>query len=140
MEDLEVVRQWLLSYPKWDAGGPWYIDDTPAVPGCVGLFPMGLEELSRKTDVRGNVRTRNRYTLALYKVVGRDEDRTQDAAWLLEFQAWVQDQSARGLAPLFGGYQQVRAEKGRRKEPDRGGCGMYSLLLTFEFSKEFKEE
>ena len=38
MTDLEKVRQWLLSYPKWEEGGVLYVDHTDAVPGNGGLY------------------------------------------------------------------------------------------------------
>lgn len=140
MTDLEKVRQWLLTYPQWDAGGLLYIDYTDAVPGNLGLYPTGLEEISHREDVLGGITVKNRYHFALYRVAARQEDNTQDALWLLEFQKWVQSQSAAGLAPTFGDepkQERLRAEKGKLKEVSQTGTGTYVVTLTAEFVKYY---
>lgn len=140
MTDLEKVRQWLLGYPQWDAGGLLYIDFTDAVPGNAGLFPGGLEELSRTEDIMGTVRTVNRYHFALYRVTTGQEDNTINAQWLLDFQNWVQSQSAARLAPTFGdepAEEKMRAQKGRLKESGQTGTGVYLVSLTADFVKYY---
>ena len=140
MTDLEKVQQWLLTYPQWEEGGLLYVDYTDAVPGNAGLYPNGLEEISRKTDVLGNVTVQNRYHFALYRVVTATEDNTGSAQWLLEFQKWVQSQSAAGLAPQFGdepAQEWIRAEKGKLKEVSQTGTGTYVVTLTAEFVKYY---
>lgn len=140
MTDLEKVRQWLLSYPKWEEGGLLYIDYTDAVPGNAGLYPSGLEMVSRREDVLGNVTVQNRYHFALYRVVTGQEDNTQNAQWLMEFQQWVQSQSVAGLAPQFGdepARERMRAEKGKLKEASQTGTGTYMVTLTAEFIKHY---
>lgn len=136
MTDLEKVKQWLTAYPNWDAGGLMYIDYTDAIPGNTGLFPQGLEEVSRQEDVLGNRRVRGRYHFALYRVAERREETGSDAAWLLEFQKWVQQQSAAGLAPRFGDIQtaeKIRAENGKLCNIDPAGVITYVVELTAEF-------
>lgn len=140
MTDLEKVRQWLLGYPEWDAGGLLYIDYTDAVPGNAGLYPNGLEELSRQEDVMGIVRVQNRYHFALYRVVSQQEDNAANAAWLLDFQNWVQRQCAAGLAPTFGdepARERIRAQKGKLKEVSQTGTGTYVVTLTADFVKYY---
>ena len=140
MTDLEKVRQWLLGYPAWEEGKLLYIDYTDAVPGNAGLYPNGLEEVSRKTDVLGNVTVQNRYHFALYRVVDGQEDNTENAAWLMAFQKWVQSQSAAGLAPQFGdepARERIRAEKGKLKEASQTGTGTYVVTLTAEFTNYY---
>lgn len=135
MTELEKVKQWLLGYPQWDAGGLIFIDYTDAVPGNMGLFPRGLEQVSVREDVLGNRAVRCRYHFALYKVAGRWEE---DAAWLLEFQNWVQQQSAAGLAPRFGDVpeeERIRAENGKLYKADPAGVVTYAVTLTAEFTR-----
>ena len=139
MDILDKVRQWVTGFPLWEAGNLLYIDFTDAVPGNGGLFPGGLEIVSSRADVAGNVTLRCRYNFVLYRVGGGCPD-GQDAAWLLEFQNWVMAQSAAGLAPVFGdvpAQERIRAEKGKRKETFASGIGMYAVVLTAEFVKKF---
>ena len=138
MTDLEKVRQWLLSYPKWEEGGVLYVDHTDAVPGNGGLYPLGLEELSCREDLLGNVTVQCRLRFTFYRVTaGQDQTHAQ---WLLDFQQWVQQQSAAGLAPKFGDErhkERLRAEKGKLSEASQTGTGTYAVTLTAEFIKYY---
>lgn len=139
MTDLEKLRQWLTTYPKWEEG-KLHVDYTDALPGNLGLYPAGLEEVSRREDVLGGIMVRNRYHFALYRVAARREDNEENAQWLLEFQKWVQSQSAAGLAPRFGdesNQERLRAEKGKLKEASQTGTGTYTVTLTAEFIKYY---
>lgn len=140
MEDLEKLQAWLLSYPQWGDSG-LYLDYNDGIPGSAGLYPAGIEELSRQTDLLGNVLTRNRCSFALYRVVAGQQDNEAQAAWLLEFQNWVQQQSAMGLAPRFGdGDERMWAQKGRLKEASQTGTGIYVVTLIAEFTKHYEKE
>lgn len=137
MNHLEMLRQWLLTYPNWGESGPLYVDYTDCVPGA-GLFPAGLEELSRQEDVLGNVTVKCRYHFALYRVSAAQEDRAGEAQWLLGFQQWVQQQSVAGLAPQFGdvpGAERLRAQKGKLKEASQTGLATYVVTLIADFTK-----
>lgn len=138
MTDLEKVRQWVLSYPGWGEETWLYTDYTDAVPGNGGLYPMGLEEISRREDVLGNVTVQCRYRYSLYRVTAGQADKTDQAKWLLEFQQWVQQQSAAGVAPRFGDVpekERIRAEKGKLHQVSQTGTGIYGVTLTAEFVK-----
>lgn len=137
MNDLEKLRKWLLTYPGWGESGLLYVDYTDAVPG-LGLYPAGLEELSRQEDVLGNVTVKCQYHFALYRVTAAQEDKTEDAQWLLNFQQWVQQQSVAGRAPKFGdvaGAERLRAQKGKLKEASQTGTATYVVTLTVDFTK-----
>lgn len=141
MRDLEKLRQWVMSFPRWEDESLLYIDYTGAVPGNVGLYPAGLEEVSRTEDVLGNVTVLCRYRFSLYRVSSGQEDGTINALWLMDFQNWVRDQSLRGLAPAFGddpAKEQIRAEKGRLKNGSQTGTGVYCVELTAEFVKVYE--
>lgn len=136
MNDLEKLRQWLQTYPNWGKSS-LYVDYTDGATGN-GLYPAGLEELSRREDVLGNVALRCRYHFSLYRVTAAQEDKTEDALWLLQFQQWVQQQSIAGLAPTFGdvpGAEQLRAQKGKLKEASQAGMATYVVNLTADFTK-----
>ena len=139
MTDLDKLRQWLATYPKWEEGR-LHVEYTDALPGNLGLYPTGLEEVSRREDVLGNVAVKNRYRFVLYRVAARQENNEENALWLLDFQNWVQKQSAAGLAPRFGDAPQqerLLAEKGKLKEGSQTGTGIYAVTLTAEFVKYY---
>lgn len=139
MEEIEKVRQWVQTFPRWDED--LHVDYTAAVPGNAGLFSLGLEEVSRQADILGNITAQCRYRFSLYRVATGQQDNTENAAWLMEFQSWVQSQSARGLAPTFGDVpsrETIRAEKGRLKEGSQTGTGVYSVDLIAEFVKKYE--
>ena len=138
MDVLEKVRQWLVTYPEWEEGNLLYIDFTDAVPGNTGLYPTGVEVVSRTEDVLGQVTLRCRYHFSLYRV-GCTAEEGADARWLLGFQDWVMQQSAAGLAPRFGdepGRETIRAERGKLKEK-QPGTSVYAVELTVEFARKF---
>ena len=141
MTDLQKLQAWLKTFPKWEEGNMLYVDFTDAVPGNLGLFPKGVEELSRREDVLGNVQLRQRYHFALYRVVSGQENQEANAAWLLEFQNWVQRQDAMGLAPKFGDDPKnahIRAEKGRFSDGRQVGSAIYVVTLTADFTKNYE--
>ncbi len=141
MTDLEKMKQWLLTFPRWEQGGLLYIDFTDALPENMGLYPTGMEEVSRRATVDGGVITRNRYHFALYRVTTGQEDNAANAQWLLDFQKWVQEQSLAGYAPVFGdepAQERLRAESGKLRESKAPGTGKYVVMLTAEFVK-YKE-
>lgn len=141
MKELGMMRQFVESYPKWDQGCLMYIDYLDSVPGTGGLYPSGREEVARRGDVLGNVYVDCKLRFALYRVTCSGEDGGKYAAWLLDFQEWVERQSALGLAPQFGDIplrERVYAERGRLTK-DRGGrTGLYVVELTAEFTKYYE--
>ncbi len=142
MTDLEKLRQWLRAYPGWETGAALHTDHIDGLPGSYGLYPVGLEVLSRKEDLMGNVTARCRYTYNLLRCTAGQQDSPQEAEWLMAFQAWVLSQSAAGLAPRFGDVpaeEKLRAEKGKRKEASQAGTGTYTVNLVAEFTKMYEE-
>lgn len=139
MDILEMLRNWLVTFPKWDVGGLMYIDFTDGVPGSTALYPQGMEELRRVTDVTGGVTAHCRWTFVLYRMT-EQQDNAADAAWLLELQQWIQQQSATGQAPIFGdepGRERLYARKGRLQKANTAGTVSYSVELSAEFIKHY---
>lgn len=137
---LETLRNWLESYPKWNAGGFTCIDFTDGTPGTTAMYPQGMEELERKADVTGNTWVRCRWNFLLYRIGQRQEDSAVDAAWLMEFQQWVQQQCAGGQAPVFGDapdQELLYARKGRQQKANAAGAVSYSVELVAEFMKYY---
>ena len=141
MDILDKVRQWVCTFPLWEAGRLLFIDYMEGVPGAAGLYPGGLEVVSVKTDVLGGVRMRCRYHFALYRA-GTAEGDGADARWLEAFQSWVMEQSALGLAPRFGdepGNERIVAEKAGLKDGSVPGTGIYTVKLTAQFVKYYEK-
>ena len=130
---LEKMRQWLETFPKWDAA--LQFDFVDAVPGSTGLYPTGLTELSRREDVLGNVTVRCRAAFMLRRVAGQS---TENAQWLVDFQNWVMEQDRLGLTPQFGDVpesQRLRASEGKLDSQKQVGSALYTVKLTAEFDK-----
>lgn len=141
MDVLDKVRQWVRKFPLWEEGNLLYIDFTDGVPGNVGIFPEGLQVLSRREDVLGRKELRCRYNFCIYRV-GDSWCAGDDARWLLRFQDWVLQQSAAGLAPVFGdvpGMETIRAEKGKLREK-QPGMQAYAVVLTADFVRKFEKQ
>lgn len=139
MTVLDKVRQWLSTYPKWDE--KMYIDYTDPSPGNTGVFPQGVQELSRRQDVVGNVTVENRLSFTLLRITAGQQDGQQQAAWLMEFQDWVQQQSAAGKAPIFGDVQskeKLWAEQGKLKAVNQAGTARYTVRLIAQFTKKYE--
>ena len=132
MERLEEMKNWLTTFPLW---GEVVLttDVLSAQPGDCGLFPQGLEVLEVREDVLGGqtLRLRQQFLLRRNALRGMDA-----AAWLLEFQKWVAQQSLLGLCPVLGENQRFRAEKGRLVRTDTVGTGIYEVRLTAEYTNE----
>lgn len=140
MDALDKLRQWLPTFPKWEEGKLLYVDFTDGIPGNAGLFPKGEQVLSKREDVLGRVTLRCRYHFALYRVTAGQEDQQENARWLMEFQEWVRRQDALGLAPKFGDLpgEHIRAEKGQLNSRKQAGSGVYTVLLTADFTKIYE--
>jgi len=145
MTALEKIREWLRSYPGFDILSAFQVDYTSEVPGCGGLFPAGLVELSRRRDILGNVTVENQYNFAIYclleKAPGDDTGAAENAAWVMGLQEWVQRQSVLGLAPRFGSGtapEVIRAENGTLYEVDGEGTALYSIQLSVRFEVRYE--
>ena len=139
MTILERIQQWLQTYPGW--GDSLTVDMLPAEPGRIGLFPGGLEELSRTEDILGNRQVECRLGFTLRRQVGVEEDNASHAAWLLDFQDWVRQQSQAGLAPRLGdvpAQEKMWAEKGSLQKISPTGIGTYTVTLIANFTKLYE--
>ena len=134
MEFLEKVKQWVAGFPRWGEAG-LTLDSLGPAPENGGLFPRGVELVSAKEDVLGNRKARLRCVFLLQRL-GKEPDGA-DAAWLLDFQQWVYASCAAGVAPSLGEDTRWRAEKGQLAGNKGAGTGLYTVLLTAEFTKEY---
>ena len=137
MTALEKMTARLQTIPLWKEER-LYADYLDAVPGNAGLYPGGLEEVSRREDVLGHVTVQNRLHFVLYRITPGQQDNGENSRWLLEFKTWVQKQCALGLAPHFGDdptQEKIRAEQGKLKSASQTGTGKYAVAITAEYVK-----
>ena len=138
MTELEKLENWLKTFPLCD--GSLSIDVTDAVPGGMGLYPKGLQELSRREDVLGNLTVCYRWSFALHR--SQATQTRENAQWLMELQKWAANQCRQGLAPRFGDVQaaeRLRICEGTLVHRKEGGSG-YTALLTADFTKIYRGE
>ena len=142
---LEKMREFVESYPGADILSQLSIDFTDEVPNVGGLFPSGLVEVRRRTDITGTVRVDSQYNFALYakfeKVPEDDAAGTANAAWLMDFQEWVQGQSATGLAPAFGDdprSERIQAGNGELYSASDEGTALYVIRISVSFTKRYE--
>ena len=149
MTDLEKLRAWIATYPAFDILAHFQCDFTDnAVPNNAGLFPSGLEEVERRTYITGGIAVTNQYNFGLYCVFPKDPKddigAAVNAGWVMDFQLWVQEQSVRRLAPVFGDEpmrETIKAQNGTLYNVDEDGTvGVYMVQLAVQFIKKFKEE
>lgn len=142
---LAKMREFVASYPDFDILGSFYVDFTDSVPDNGGLFPSGLVEVSRRTDITGAVyQVENQANFALYTMLtkspGEDAGATYNAEWVMGFQEWVQEQSCKGLAPAFGDRprsEHIAAQNGQLYSADAEGTALYAIQISVNYIKEF---
>lgn len=141
MNDLERIRSWISTYPATDRLRSLTIDYY-APRQEDGIQPAGLEELSRREDLLGGITVVNQYNLGLFYVLDSDaaDGGEDNAVWILGFQQWVQEQSIRRLAPVFGdepAAERIQAGNGALYARDENGTATYVLQLTAQFQKKY---
>ena len=147
MLDLKKIKDWIASYSGYDILRSFQVDYTSNIPSNGGIFPDGLVEISRVKDIVGNITIHNQYNFGLYYVFqkdpGDDAGATINADWIMDFQLWIQEQSARGLAPVFGddaSSEVIRAQNGVLYDADEEGTATYMVQLSVNFIKKIRSE
>lgn len=145
MSALAKVRNWLKTYPQIERLQHLNVDYYSTQPDNGSIDPSGLVEISRNTDIIGNTTVKNQYNFALYFVFAKspedDEGATENADWLLNLQEWVQEQSIRREVPTFGDepeMETISAQNGKVEAADEEGTGIYSVLLSINFTKIYE--
>lgn len=144
---LEKVKAFVASFPGADVLAELAIDYADRIPDTAGLFPSGLVEVRRVTDVLGNVTVVNQCNFALYTVMskapGDDAGATLNAEWVQAFQEWVQEQSVLGLAPTFGDdprQERITAQNGAIYSADAEGVAVYAIQISVTFTRSFEKK
>ena len=145
MTALEKIRKWIKTFPDFDVLTDFQVDYTDQVPANGGIFPSGLVEIERVTDIFGNVVVTNQYNFGLYyvfeKARGDDIGASINADWIMSFQEWIQDQSVSGMAPVFGDEpknEKIMAQNGVMYDTDNEGTATYVIQLSVQFIKKYE--
>lgn len=145
MSDLQKITNWLSTYSDDQRLQGLTMDYLSPDPETGNITPSGLVEVSRMTDVWGNVTAENQYVFGIYFVLtkpGADNTAaSENAAWVLAFQQWVQEQSVRHLAPTFGDSpktERMTAHNGVLYAENDNGTATYRVLLTANFKKIYE--
>lgn len=145
MTALEKIRAWLATYSGFDILDKFQVDYTDQVPANGGVFPSGLEEIARVTDIFGNTTVENQYNFGLYYVFDKapndDVGATINADWIMDFQEWAQEQSCTGAAPVFGDVprsERIVAQNGVLYDATGEGYATYMVQLSVRFTKKFE--
>lgn len=147
MSALEKIRSWIRTYPQIGRIQDLRVDYYSKTPDESSIAPSGIVEISRKEDVLGNIIVQNQYNFNIYFVLSKpiddDHTSTDNADWLLDFQEWVQEQSIRKKVPVFGDdpkTETIKAQNGVNEYVTLDGVGMYTVLLSVNFTKTYKED
>lgn len=132
MEKINAIKALLLQFPQW-GDQPLTVDVLGNQPDSTGLFPLGLQVLSRQEDIRGNVRLHLQESFLLRRgsAVGQPA-----AAWLLALQHWLLTQPVAHLEPLFGPKLRLWAQQGRLLHAKQPGTGIYEVKIHAQYEKE----
>lgn len=147
MTPLETMREFVASYPDADILSTLVIDYTDQVPDMGGIFPQGLVEVERRTDILGNSTVTNQLNFALYTVLSKapedDAGATYNAEWVLDFQQWVQEQSVTRQAPTFGDVpymESIAAQNGEIYSSPSDGVAIYAIQISVIYQKKFRRQ
>ena len=145
MTDLEKIRNWLKGYPGTAPVRDLKVDYYSPNPDNGSIDPSGLIEVSRTVDITGDITVENQYNFALYFVLLKSPDddtgATDNAALLMDFQRWIQDQSLRRLAPVFGDdpdAETIKAQNGALFAANEEGVAIYTVQLSINFIKYYE--
>lgn len=137
---LDVVREWIATYPGHDILSEFQCDYTDQIPSSGGIFPSGLLEVSREKYIRGSFKVENQLNFGLYyvflKAPGDDVTATVNADWVMDFQRWVQETDP----PKFGDRTlSAVAQNGALYSSDEEGTATYMIQLSINYEKFIKK-
>ena len=145
MTALEKIKNWIETFPSHNILADFQIDYVDQIPANGGIFPSGLVEIERRQDIFGSVTVTNQYNFGLYyvfeKAAGDNTEATINADWIMDFQEWIQEQSAIGKAPVFGDIpnrERIMAQNGVLYRASDEGYATYMVQLSVRFMKQYE--
>jgi hypothetical protein len=145
MNPLDTIREWLNKYTGFDRLQDLRVDYYSQQPDNGSIDPSGVQIISITEDILGNKTVDMQYNFGVYFVLAKDpgdeETAGDNAAWVMDFQRWVNEQSILHLAPTFGDVpktESIKAQNGAVTAADNEGVAIYMVQLSVSFTKIYE--
>ena len=145
MNPLDTIRECLNKYTGFDRLQDLRVDYYSQQPDNGSIDPSGVQIVSMKEDILGNKTVEMQYNFGVYFVLAKDPGdegtAVDNAAWVMDFQQWVNEQSILRLAPTFGDVPKtevIKAQNGAVAAADNEGVAIYMVQLSVNFTKIFE--
>ena len=145
MTPLDKIKEWLEQYPGFDRLRELRVDYYSQQPDNGSIDPSGVQINSITENIWGTRTADMQYNFGVYFVLAKDpgdEDTAVDnAAWVMDFQRWVNEQSILQLAPKFGDVpksESIKAQNGAVAAADSEGVAIYMVQLSVNFIKIYE--
>ena len=145
MNPLDTIREWLNKYTGFDRLQDLRVDYYSQQPDNGSIDPSGVQIISITEDILGNKTVDMQYNFGVYFVLAKDpgdeETAVDNAAWVMDFQRWVNEQSILHLAPAFGDVpktESIKAQNGAVTAADNEGVAIYMVQLSVSFTKIYE--
>ena len=145
MNPLDIILKWVSKYSGFERLQDLRVDYYSQQPDNGSVDPSGVQIISVKEDILGTKTVEMQYNFGVYFVLAKDpgdEDTAVDnAAWVMDFQRWVNEQSILRLAPTFGDVpkaESVKAQNGSIMAADNEGVAIYMVQLSVNFIKIYE--
>ena len=145
MNPLDIILKWVSKYSGFERLQDLCVDYYSQQPDNGSVDPSGVQIISVKEDILGTKTVEMQYNFGVYFVLAKDpgdEDTAVDnAAWVMDFQRWVNEQSILRLAPTFGDVpkaESVKAQNGAVMAADNEGVAIYMVQLSVNFMKIYE--
>ena len=145
MNPLDRIREWLNTYNGFDRIQDLRVDYYSQQPDNGSIDPSGVQVVSTTEDILGNKTVEMQYNFGVYFVLAKDpgdeETAVDNAAWVLDFQRWVNEQSILQQAPTFGDIprtETIKAQNGAVTAADNEGVAIYMVQVSVNFTKIYE--
>jgi hypothetical protein len=145
MNPLDSIMEWLTNYKGFDRLQDLRVDYYSQQPDNGSIDPSGVQIISITENIIGTKTVDMQYNFGVYFVLAKDpgdeETAVDNAAWVMDFQKWVNEQSILQLAPTFGDVpksETIKAQNGAVTAADNEGVAIYMVQLSVNFTKIYE--
>lgn len=145
MNPLDTIKEWLATYKGFDRLQDLRVDYYSQQPDNGSIDPSGVQIISITENIIGTKTVDMQYNFGVYFVLAKDpgdeETAVDNAAWVMDFQKWVNEQSILQLAPKFGDVpksEAIKAQNGAVTAADNEGVAIYMVQLSVNFTKIYE--
>ena len=135
---IHTLAKWIGTFPGWH-GQRVTVNSLCQKTGSVGIFSKGTQVLEEKTDIMGNRKEHCRHSFILRFRAPAFSGDGYDVA--VNFQRWVQQHNALGLAPRFGDiptHSYIQTSGGKAEGTDGTDAVTYTVELTADYIKIYE--